>query len=108
LANPVKASATSSTIITGEPDDFVRQSPPDWLSCEDGEETSVPSLAKRMKGVADQWSCNSPKNDDTEIIVPVEPQFVSQPENQPQLQLLSWLAQIGTKAVFIFLVLVLA
>jgi hypothetical protein len=62
---------------------------PDWLSCEAGEETSVPFFAERMKGVADQWSCNSPKNDDAEIIVPVEPQFVSRLENHPQWQLLS-------------------
>jgi hypothetical protein len=28
---------------------------------------------------------NSPKNDDAEIIVPIELQSVSRPENQPQL-----------------------
>jgi hypothetical protein len=38
-----------------------------------------------MKGWPISSRVNSPKNDDAEIIVPVELESVLQPENQPQL-----------------------
>jgi len=46
---------------------------------------SDPALANRMKASPVSSRVNSPKNDDAEIIVPVELQSVARTENQPQL-----------------------
>jgi putative SOS response-associated peptidase YedK len=85
------------TIITGEPNEFVREIHtrmpvilPDeyhdsWLSGEAGKEILVPFPAERMKAWAITARVNSPKNDDAEIIAPVELESVARPENQPQL-----------------------
>jgi putative SOS response-associated peptidase YedK len=56
-----------------------------WLSGEAGKEILVPYLADRMNAWPIGSRVNSPKNDDAEIIVPVELQSVSRSENQPQL-----------------------
>jgi putative SOS response-associated peptidase YedK len=72
------------TIITGEPNEFVREIhtrmpvilPEDnhdsWLSGEAGKEILVPYPADRMKAWPIRDRVNSPKNDDAEVIVPVE------------------------------------
>ena len=85
------------TIITGEPNEFVREIhtrmpvilPEEhheaWLSGEAGKEVLVPFPADRMKAWPVSSRVNSPKNDDAEIIVPVELESVSRPENHPQL-----------------------
>jgi putative SOS response-associated peptidase YedK len=52
---------------------------------EAGKEVLVPYPAKRMNAWPISARVNSPKNDDAEIIVPVELQSVSLSENQPQL-----------------------
>jgi putative SOS response-associated peptidase YedK len=87
----------SSTIITGEPNELVREIhtrmpvilPEEhhdaWLSGEAGKEILVPYPADRMKAWPISARVNSPKNSDAEIIVPVELESVSQSENQPQL-----------------------
>jgi hypothetical protein len=44
------------------------------------------SRSRRIdEGVADQFRVNSPKNNDAEIIVPIELESVSPSENSPQL-----------------------
>jgi putative SOS response-associated peptidase YedK len=43
-----------------------------WLSVEAGKEILVPYPADRMKAWPVSSRVNSPKNDDSEIIVPVE------------------------------------
>jgi putative SOS response-associated peptidase YedK len=85
------------TIITGEPNEFVRQihtrmpvilpeeHHDSWLSGEAGKEILVPYPADRMKAWPISPRVNSPKNDASEIIVPVEIQSVLRSENQPQL-----------------------
>jgi putative SOS response-associated peptidase YedK len=82
------------TIITGEPNEFVREIhtrmpvilPEEhheaWLSGEAGKEVLVPYPGHRMKAWPVSARVNSPKNDDAEIIVPVEieaPESVSGP-----------------------------
>jgi putative SOS response-associated peptidase YedK len=82
------------TIITGEPNEFVREIhtrmpvilPEEHreacLSGEAGKEVLVPYAAYRMKARPISARANSPKNDDAEIIVPVEieaPESVSGP-----------------------------
>jgi putative SOS response-associated peptidase YedK len=85
------------TIITGEPNEFVREihtrmpvilpeeHHDSWLSGEAGKEILVPYPADRMKSWPVSPRVNSPKNNDAEIMVPVELQSVLQPEDQPQL-----------------------
>jgi putative SOS response-associated peptidase YedK len=48
-----------------------------WLSGEVGKEILVPYPADRMKAWPISARVNSPKNDDSEIIVPVELESVS-------------------------------
>src|ERR1700688_1531176 len=88
------------TIITGEPNEFVREihtrmpvilpeeHHDSWLSGEAGKEILVPFPADRMKAWPVSSRVNSPKNDDSEIIVPVESQCVSRSEDSAQPQLL--------------------
>jgi putative SOS response-associated peptidase YedK len=97
VANSGKASATSSTIITGEPNEFVRQIhtrmpiilPEEhhdaWFSGAAGKEILVPYPAERIKAWPVSDRVNSPKNDDAEIIAPVELDSASRSESQPQL-----------------------
>jgi putative SOS response-associated peptidase YedK len=85
------------TIITGEPKEFVREIhtrmpvilPEEHhdfsLSGEAGKEILVPYPADRMKAWPISSHVNSPKNDDAEVILPVEIQSVARLENQPQL-----------------------
>ena len=85
------------TIITGEPNQFVREIhtrmpvilPKEhhdaWLSGEAGKEVLVPYPADRMKAWPISPRVNGPKNNDAEIIVPVELESVLVPENHPQL-----------------------
>jgi putative SOS response-associated peptidase YedK len=56
-----------------------------WLSGEAGKEILVPYPADRMKAWPISARVNSPKNDDSEIIVPVELESVSRSESQPEL-----------------------
>jgi putative SOS response-associated peptidase YedK len=56
-----------------------------WLSGEAGKEILVPYPADRMKAWPISSRVNSPKNDDAEIVVPVETQSVLRSANQPQL-----------------------
>jgi putative SOS response-associated peptidase YedK len=56
-----------------------------WLSGEAGKEVLVPYPADRLKAWPISSRVNSPKNNDAEIIVPVELESVSLPENLPQL-----------------------
>jgi putative SOS response-associated peptidase YedK len=58
------------------------------VSGEAGKEILVPYPADRMKAWPISPRVNSPKNDDFEIIVPVELESVTRPEDQPQPQLL--------------------
>jgi putative SOS response-associated peptidase YedK len=55
------------------------------LSGEAGKEVLVPFPADRMKASPVSSRANCPKNDDAEIIEPVEIQSVAPTENQPQL-----------------------
>jgi putative SOS response-associated peptidase YedK len=84
------------TIITGEPNEFVRkihnrmpvilpeENHDSWLSGEAGKEILVPFPADRMKAWPVSARVNSPKNDDSEIVVPVELQSVLRSEDSPQ------------------------
>ena len=56
-----------------------------WLSGEAGKEILVPFPADRMKAWPISARVNSPKNNDAEIIVPIELESVARPENSPQL-----------------------
>jgi putative SOS response-associated peptidase YedK len=56
-----------------------------WLSGEAGKEILVPYPADWMKAWPVSSRVNSPKNDDAEIIAPIELQSVSRSENSPQL-----------------------
>ena len=72
------------TIITGEPNEFVREihtrmpvilpeeHHDSWLSGEAGKEILVPYPADRMKAWPISSRVNSPKNNDAEIVAPVE------------------------------------
>ena len=83
------------TIITGKPNEFVREihtrmpvilpeeHHDSWLSGEGGKEILVPFPANQMKAWPISSRVNSPKNNDAEIIVPVELQSVSPSENSP-------------------------
>ena len=85
------------TIITGEPNEFVREIhtrmpvilPEEhhdaWLSGEAGKEVLVSFPADRMKAWPISSRVNSPKNNDPQIIAPIEPESVAEPENSPQL-----------------------
>jgi putative SOS response-associated peptidase YedK len=52
-----------------------------WLSGDAGKEILVPYPAERMKAWPVSPRVNSPKNNDAEIMVPVEPESVSRSEN---------------------------
>ena len=56
-----------------------------WLSGEAGKEILIPYPADRMKAWPISSRVNSPKNDDAEIIVPVELESVSQSQSSPLL-----------------------
>ena len=56
-----------------------------WLSGEAGEEALVPYPAGRMKAWPVSSRVNGPKNNDAEIIVPVELQSELGSESSPQL-----------------------
>jgi putative SOS response-associated peptidase YedK len=85
------------TFITGEPNEFVREIhirmpvilPEEhhdaWLSGEAGNEILVPYPADRMKAWPVSSRVNSPKNNDAEIIVPIEVDSVALSEKPPQL-----------------------
>jgi putative SOS response-associated peptidase YedK len=85
------------TIITGEPNEFVREIhtrmpvilPEEhhdaWLSGEAGKKVLVPFPADRMKAWPVSPRVNSPKNNDPEIVTPIETESVALPENLPQL-----------------------
>ena len=85
------------TIITGEPNDLVREIhtrmpvilPEEqheaWLSGEAGKEILVPFPADQMKAWPISARVNAPKNDDPAIIAPVELESVARPEDSPQL-----------------------
>ena len=85
------------TIITGEPNDFVREIhtrmpvilPEEhhdaWLSGDAGKEILVPFPANRMRAWPISARVNTPKNDDPEIIAPVELESVARREELPQL-----------------------
>jgi putative SOS response-associated peptidase YedK len=72
------------TIITGEPNEFVREiharmpiilpeeHHDSWLSGEAGKEILVPYPADRMKVMAYQCSCKCPKSNDAKIVVRIE------------------------------------
>ena len=88
------------TIITGEPNEFVREIhtrmpvilPEEhhdaWLSGEAGKEVLVLFPADRMKAWPISARVNSPKNDDAEIIVPVELESLSRSETSPATALM--------------------
>src|ERR1700722_5494631 len=79
------------TIITEEPNEFVRQIHTRmpvalqeehleaWLSGEAGKEVLVPYLADRMKARPVSSRVNSPKNNDAELVTPIETESVSRP-----------------------------
>jgi putative SOS response-associated peptidase YedK len=85
------------TIITGEPNEFVRkihtrmpvilpeEHHDSWLSGKAGKEVLAPFPADRMSAWPISARVNTPKNDDPEIIVPVEVESVAQPADFPQL-----------------------
>jgi hypothetical protein len=85
------------TIITGEPNEFVRQihtrmpvilqeeHHDAWLSGEAGKEVLVPFPADRMKAWPFSARVNRTKDNDAEIIAPIELESVSLSENSPQL-----------------------
>jgi len=56
-----------------------------WLSGEAGKEILIPYPAHRMKAWPISSRVNNPKNNDAEIIVPIELESVSRSENSPQL-----------------------
>jgi putative SOS response-associated peptidase YedK len=87
----------SSTIITGEPNEFVREihtrmpvilteeHHDAWLSGVAGKEVLVPFPADRMKAWPISGRVNSPKNNDADIALPIELESVSRSENSPEL-----------------------
>jgi putative SOS response-associated peptidase YedK len=56
-----------------------------WLLGEASKEILIPFPADRMKAWPIRPRVNSPKNNDAEIVVPVEIQSVARPEDSPQL-----------------------
>jgi putative SOS response-associated peptidase YedK len=56
-----------------------------WLSGEAGKEILVHYPADAMKAWPISSRVNSPKNNDPEIIMPIELESVSRSENSPQL-----------------------
>jgi putative SOS response-associated peptidase YedK len=56
-----------------------------WLSGEAGKEVLVPFPADRMKAWPISSRVNSPKNNDADIVLPIELESVVGPENHPQL-----------------------
>jgi putative SOS response-associated peptidase YedK len=56
-----------------------------WLSGEAGKEILVPFPADRMKAWPISPRVNSLKNNDPEVVTPIETESVARPENQPQL-----------------------
>ena len=85
------------TIITGEPNEFVREihtrmpvilaeeHHEAWLSGEAGKEILVPFPADGMKAWPISARVNAPQNDDPEILAPVEVEPAARPESQPRL-----------------------
>jgi putative SOS response-associated peptidase YedK len=85
------------TIITGEPNEFVREIhtrmpvilPEEfhetWLSGKAGKEVLVPFPGDRMKALPVSGRVNSPKNNDADILLPIELESVVATENHPQL-----------------------
>jgi putative SOS response-associated peptidase YedK len=85
------------TIITGEPNEFVREIhtrmpvilPEEhhdtWLSGEAGKEVLVPYPANLMKAWPISPRVNTPKNNDANIVASIELESVELPENSPQL-----------------------
>jgi putative SOS response-associated peptidase YedK len=85
------------TIITGEPNELVREIhtrmpvilPEEhhdaWLSAEAGKEVLVPFPADRMRAWPISPRVNTPGNDDPEIITPIELESVARSEDSPQL-----------------------
>jgi putative SOS response-associated peptidase YedK len=85
------------TIITGEPNEFVREihtrmpvilpeeHHDSWLSGEEGKEILVPFPAERMKVWPISPRVNSTKNNIPEVVTPMETESVALSENQPQL-----------------------
>ena len=86
------------TIITGEPNEFVReihtQDARDpggkeyhdaWLSGEAGKEILVPFPGDRMKAWPISARVNTPDNDGPEIVAPVEVESVARSQESPQL-----------------------
>ena len=82
----------SNTIITGEPNEFVREIhtrmpvilPEEhhdaWLSGGAGKEVLIPFPAERMKAWPVSARVNSPKNNDPELVTPIETESVARPE----------------------------
>ena len=56
-----------------------------WLSGEAGKEVLVPFPADRMKAWPIDVRVNSPKNNEPQIIVPIELESVTRTENSPRL-----------------------
>ena len=85
------------TIITGEPNEFVREIhtrmpvilPEEhhdaWLSGEAGKEVLVPYPANLMKALPISPRVNTPKNNDANIVASIEFASVERPDNSPQL-----------------------
>jgi putative SOS response-associated peptidase YedK len=85
------------TIITGEPNDYVREIhtrmpiilPEEhhdaWLSGAAGKEVLIPYPASQMKAWPIDVRVNSPRNNDPQIIEPIEPQTALQSQKPPQL-----------------------
>jgi len=85
------------TIITGEPNEFVREIhtrmpvilPEEqhdaWLLGEAGKEILIPFPADRMKAWPISPRVNSPKNNDPDILTPIDLGSVARSENLPQL-----------------------
>jgi putative SOS response-associated peptidase YedK len=83
--------------MSGEPNEFVRkiqtrtpiilpeEHHDSWLSGEARKEVLVPYPADRMKACPISSRVNSPKNNDAEIIVPIELQSMSRSESSLQL-----------------------
>jgi len=72
-------------IHTGMPVSLREEHHDSWLSGEAGKEVLVPYPADRMKAWPINSRVNSPKNDDAEIVVPIDIQSLARSENQPQL-----------------------
>ena len=85
------------TIITGEPNELVREIhtrmpvilPEErydaWLSGEAGKEVLVPFPADQMKAWPVSGRVNSPKNNDADLVLPLERESAVRTENHPLL-----------------------